>query len=166
MTMATSAVFGEDRAARWILLISLGLNLFLVGATGAFVVRHYLADRAVTAAPVDRSAAAQIERLAATLPQSDGDILRGEYRAAAAEVEGAREAYRRAQDRVRQMLRSEPFQPDAMRGAMSETRGARQAFDLLLQDTIASAAARMSPAGRNKLADWPPGQRSGREATR
>jgi uncharacterized membrane protein len=165
MTMATSAVLGEDRTSRWLLLISLGLNLFFVGASGALVARHALADRATTAAPVDRSVAARIERLAATLPAADGDILRAEYRANAANVDGSRAAYRNAQDGVRQILRSEPFQPEAMRAAMGQTRVARQAFDQLLQDVIASAAGKMSPAGRNKLADWPPGQR-GSEAKR
>ena len=166
MTMATMAGLGEDRASRWILLVSLGLNLFFVGAAGAFAVRHYVVADAGRAVPVDRSVAARIERLAATLPASDGEILRGEYRATAASVDGSREAYRRAQDDVRQTLRSEPFRPEAMRAAMSETRRARQVFDQLLQDVIASAAAKMSVTGRNKLADWPPGQRSSRDASR
>ncbi len=157
MTMATIAGLGEDRASRWILLVSLGLNLFFVGAAGAFAVRHYATADRSAAAPVDRSVAARIERLASTLPANDGEILRGEYRATAASVDGSREAYRRAQDGVRETLRNEPFQPEAMRAAMSETRRARQAFDQLLQDVIASAAAKMSVAGRNKLAEWPPG---------
>src|SRR2546425_951748 len=60
MTMATSAVLGEDRTSRRILLFSLALNLFFVGATGALVARHYFAERAVTAAPLDRTVAARI----------------------------------------------------------------------------------------------------------
>jgi len=166
MTMATTVMPGEDRRARWLLLISLGLNLFLVGAVGAFAVRYYVADRAASTAPVDRSVAARFERLAATLPGSDGDVLRGEYRAASASVESQRDAYRAAQDRVRQTLRSEPFQPEAMRAAMRETRGARQALDQVLQDILAAAAAKMTPAGRDKLADWPPAPGTGRGASR
>jgi uncharacterized membrane protein len=166
MTIATSAVLGEERTSRRLLLVSLALNLFLVGAGGALMARHYFAERAVTTAPLDRSVAARIERLAATLPAGDADILRGEYRANAATVDAARETYRNAQDGVRAVLRAEPFQPDAMRAAMSQTRNARQAFDQLLQDVIASAAIRMSAAGRNALADWPPGQRSTSAASR
>ena len=49
MTMATSAVLGEDRTSRRILLFSLALNLFFVGATGALAARHYFAERAATA---------------------------------------------------------------------------------------------------------------------
>ena len=166
MTMATSAVLGEDRTSRRILLFSLALNLFFVGATGALAARHYFAERAATAAPLDRSVAARIERLAATLPPADADVLRAEYRVNSATVDASREAYRKAQDDVRATLRGEPFQPEAMRAAMSQTRSARQAFDQLLQDVIASAAAKMSAAGRNKLADWPPSQRSASETNR
>jgi uncharacterized membrane protein len=160
MTMATSVVAGVDRGSRWILLGSLALNLFFVGATGALVTRHYLADRAVSTAPVDRSVAARVERLAATLPSRDADILRGEYRANAGTVDASRAAYHQAQDEVRRTLRADPFEPEAMRAAMVKTRAARQVFDQLLQDMIASAAGKMSPAGRSKLADWPPGPRS------
>ena len=45
MTMASSVHLGEDRASRWILLVSLGLNLFFIGAGGALAARHYFADR-------------------------------------------------------------------------------------------------------------------------
>jgi uncharacterized membrane protein len=159
MTMAPSLSLREDRASRWILLVSLGLNLFLVGAGGAWAARHYFAPPAQTTPWFDRSVAARIERLAATLPPADGDILRASYRANATAVAGARDLYRRAQDETRGILRSEPFDAEAMRAAMGRTRVARQGFDQLLQDVIAAAAARMTPAGRNKLADWPPTQR-------
>jgi hypothetical protein len=100
-----------------------------------------------------------MERLAATLPSADADILRAEYRANMARVDTSRDAYRAAQDAVRQTLRADPFEPDAMRSAMTATRAARQAFDQVLQDVIATASAKMSAAGRNGLADWPPGSR-------
>jgi uncharacterized membrane protein len=160
MSLATLAAMRDERTSRWLVLASLALNLFFVGAGGALVARHYLAAPAASPAPVDRSVAARMERLAVTLPSSDAEILRAEYRTKATNVDGARETYRKAQDEVRRILRAEPFQGDAMRAAMTEQRAARQAFDQLLQDVIASAAAKMSPAGRSKLADWPPGQRS------
>jgi uncharacterized membrane protein len=159
MTMASSLSLREDRASRWILLVSLGLNLFFIGATGAWAARHMLAETAQTTPWFDRTVAARIERLASTLPNADGDVLRAAYRANATAVDGARDAYRQTQNEVRGILRSEPFEPEAMRAAMSRTRLARQGFDQLLQEVIASAAARMTAAGRNKLAEWPPTQR-------
>jgi len=165
MTLVTSAVLGGERTSRWVLLGSLALNLFFVCAAGALMVRHYVAG-SVTAAPVDRSVAARIERLAATLPPDDASILRADYRANAPTVDASREAYLKAQDGVRQTLRDEPFRVEAMRAAMAGARAARQSFDQLVQDMIASASAKMSSAGRNKLADWPPGPRSTSETKR
>jgi uncharacterized membrane protein len=158
MTFAT-ATLGEDRATRWLVLASLALNLFFIAAGGTLMARHYLATPA-SPAPLDRSVAARMERLAATLPAADADVLRAEYRAKATNVDGARATYRSAQDEVRRILRAEPFQPEAMRAAMSEQRAARQVFDQVVQDVVASAATRMSADGRTKLAEWPPGQRS------
>jgi uncharacterized membrane protein len=160
MTTMTSAPVGEERSSRWILLVSLALNLFFVGATGALLARHYFAEAAGTAAPVDRSVGARVERIAATLPRPDAEILRAEYRASAALLDASRQAYHQAQDEVRRTLRTDPFDPAAMRAAIVQTRAARQAFDQPLQDMIAAAATKMSPAGRTQLANWPPSQRS------
>lgn len=166
MTMATSAMLGEDRTSRWVLVISLALNLFFVSATGALLARHYFTQGPATPAPVDHSVAARMERLAATLPAADAEILRAEYGGKAAKVDAARNAYRDARDDVRGTLRAERFDPEAMRAAMIRTRAERQRFDEVLQDVIASASAKMSAAGRNKLADWPPGSRSPAESKR
>ena len=149
----------EYRSSR-LLLASLALNLFFVGAAGALAARHYLAPQATTPATLDRSVAARIDRLAATLPASDGDILRAEFRARSAPVEAAQRTYRQAQDRIRQALRAEPFEVERLRAAMAETRAARPGFDQALQELIATAAAKMSAAGRDRLADWPPRPRN------
>ena len=47
-----------------------------------------------------------------------------------------------------------------MRAAMAKTRAARQAFDQVIQGVFAFAASQMSPAGRQALADWPPGRKT------
>jgi len=153
-----SPMMAEDRSSRWLLLASLALNLLLVSAAGTLVARHYLAPAAPPT--IDRSIGARIERIAATLPGADADVLRATYRTDAATVEASRDAYRKAQDDVRAVLREEPFRMEAMRAATVKTRAARQGFDEAVQDVIATAAGKMSAAGRSKLADWPPGQRA------
>jgi uncharacterized membrane protein len=158
MSTATSATLTDDRIARWVVLVSLALNLFFVGATGALLARHYFAPSETSSSPIDRSVAARIDRLAQTLPSLDAEILRAEFRNKAATVEGALDAYRRAQETVRQSFRAEAFNADAMRAAMTEMRARRQTFDQSLHDVIGSAAIKMSAAGRNKLASWPPSQ--------
>jgi uncharacterized membrane protein len=138
-------------APRRLLFGSLALNLFFIGVTAALLVR--------TPAPVDRNIGARIERLAASLPQPDGDKLRADFRAERAAVNAARLNYDKARDGIRAVLRTEPFDAAAMRDAMSKARAARQDFDLVLQGVVATAAAEMSPAGRQKLAEWPGSQR-------
>jgi len=145
---------GETRAMRWLIFASLALNLFLIGAAGALAMRHYAAP-AATSAPVDRSIAGRIGRIAATLPAADADILRAAFLADGAQVTAAQAALRKAQEDVRQALRTEPFDISALRAAMTETRAARQTFDQLLYDLVSRAAAKMTGTGRNKLADWP-----------
>ena len=159
MTIAGIASVSAGRTSRRLLLVSLALNLFFVGLAGAVIVRNYASTPAANA-PIDRSAAARIDRLAATLPPADGQLLRAEFRAQAGSVEPARDAYRRAQDGVREILRTEPFDVPALRAAMAQTRTARLALDEALHDVMATAAARMSAEGRRKLADWPPGSRT------
>jgi uncharacterized membrane protein len=165
MMSVLSAGVSEDRNARVLLLASLALNLFFVGAAGTLLTRHYLSPPAASV-PIDRSVAGRIDRLAATLPASDADILRAEVRADSARVEAAQSNYRQAQERVREALRAEPFDPARLSAAMAETRNARPAFDQALQELIASAAAKISKAGREKIADWPPRQRTPNETNR
>lgn len=140
---------------RILLLVSLALNLFFIGVVGALVIRHYIAPIPGPAV-IDRTAAGRIDRLAATLPGDDAHILREAFRTNSASVEAAQSAYRQAKDVVREALRTEPFDAGRLRVAMGQTRAARQKFDESLQNLLALAAAQMSAAGRNKLADWPP----------
>jgi uncharacterized membrane protein len=149
------------RWSRWILFISLALNLFFIGAWAAFAWRHYAWER-----HGPWNAATRIERLAASLPSGDAEKLRAEFRAHQANIEAAVATYRQAQRRTREALRADPFNVEALRAAMAEARAARGKLDEALQDVIASAGAAMTPEGRRSLADWTPYRRSGNEKSR
>jgi len=69
MIASVSTAMSDDRNTRWLVLLSLALNLFFVGIAGALAVRHYTEAPAAGTALVDRSAAARIERLAAAAPR-------------------------------------------------------------------------------------------------
>jgi uncharacterized membrane protein len=155
MMSALSTAAGDDRASRWLVFGSLALNLFFIGAGGAFLIRHTVATATTATPPVDRSVGGRIDRIAATLPSADATILRDAFKADAPRIEASQAALRREQDAVRAALRAEPFDAGAMRSAMANTRAARQSFDVILHDMVATASAKMSVAGRNKLADWP-----------
>ena len=155
MSVAQLAPATTRASSRWLLLGSLALNLFFIGVVVA------LAIRSPAPAPAwDRDVFVRVERIAASLPPADGDILRNRIKASRADIETAQTRHRTAQDVIRQTLRAQPFNPDTLRAAMAETRTARQAFDQTIQAMFAGAAAQMSQAGREALADWPPGRKS------
>lgn len=141
-------------SSRWLLLGSLALNLFFVGIAVA------MAIRAPPPSSWDRNVFVRVERIAGTLPPADADLLRGTINRDRQALETAQADYRAAQRQIREALRHEPFAAEAMRAAMTKTRTARQNFDQILQGIFADAAAKMSPAGRQALAAWPPGRKT------
>jgi uncharacterized membrane protein len=144
----------ERGASRWLLLGSLALNLFFVGIAIAMAVR------APAPSYWDRNVFVRIERLAATLPPTDADTLRGEVNANHAPIERAQTAYHTAQDHIREVLRQEPFDVEALRAAMAKTRAARLTSDQTVQDVFAVIASKISAAGRQAMANWPPGRKA------
>jgi uncharacterized membrane protein len=157
MSIAHAFPAVERGASRWLLLGSLALNLFFVGIAIAMAVR------APAPSYWDRNVFVRIERLAATLPPADADTLRGEVNANRAPIESAQTAYHTAQDHIREVLRQEPFYVEALRAAMAKTRTARLTSDQTVQDVFAVIAAKISPAGRQAMANWPPGRKPGGE---
>jgi uncharacterized membrane protein len=154
MSIAQLAPSMTRGASRWLLLGSLALNLFFVGVALA------MAIRAPAPSYWDRDVFVRVERLAAALPPADADILRDRIKTNRETIGSAQTKYRSAQNTIRQALRREPFDAEAMRAAMAETRTARQTYDQAIQGVYADAAAQMSSAGRNALADWPPSRKS------
>lgn len=159
--MSQTAAAPPRRPSRVVLLVSLALNLFFIGAVAALAWRHYAWDRREAWAP-----GARVERLAASLPAPDADKLRAAFRDHMPAIEPARAAYRAAHQRLRESLRAEPYNADAVRAAMADIRAARAKLDEALQETIVSASAQMDADGRRALADWTPYRRHGKEKGR
>jgi uncharacterized membrane protein len=158
-TRAMMSIFPSTESGgtrwRWLLLGSLALNLFFVGAAGAVAIRYSGPVPLTTVARIDHSLASRLDHIAAALPPSDAALLRSQLRGEAVKLAAAQADLRLAQDDVRKSLRAQPFDPGAMRTAMAESRSAHDNVDQVLHDTIAAAAANMSVVGRTKLADWP-----------
>lgn len=153
MSVAQATFTGTHSSSRWLLLGSLALNLFFVGIAVAMFIR----------APAphhwDRNVFVRVERLAATLPQADAQILRTAMEANHAAIEQAQVAYHNAREDIRETLRQDPFKIEAMRAAVVKARAARAAYDVVIQGVFTDAAAKMSSAGRHALADWPRGRK-------
>jgi len=140
---------------RWLLLGSMALNLFFVGAAGAVALRYTSPVPLATVALINHSMASRLDRIATSLPPADSEVMRTQLRHDAVKLAAAQADLRLSQEDVRKSLRAEPFDSAAVRLAMAESRTARDNFDQALHDTIATAAAQMSVVGRSKLADWP-----------
>lgn len=154
MTSTMPTTEGASRV-RWVLLGSLALNLFFVGAAGAVALRYSSTVPLSTVARIDHDAARRLDRLAQTMPSTDAQLIRAELRVDAVQIAAAQADLRLSQERFRDTLRAEPFDLSAMRVALGQVQTARDKFDLVLHNVIATAAANMSVVGRNKLADWP-----------
>jgi uncharacterized membrane protein len=153
MSIAQLAPATTRGSSRWLLLGSLALNLFFIGVVAALAIR--------SPAPAwDRDVFVRVERIASTLPPADAEILRSRIKASRADIEAAQTKHRAAQDIIRAALRAQPFDAEALRTAMVNSRVARQAFDQTIQAMFADSAAQMSQAGREALADWPRGRKT------
>ena len=90
-------------SSRWLLLCSLALNLFFVGVAVAMAIR-------TPSAPTwNRDVFVRIERIAATLPPADADLLRGEVKADKQKLEAAQSQYFAARQDIHTALRSDAF---------------------------------------------------------
>ena len=152
MSIAHALPTPAGGSSRWLLLGSLALNLFFVGVALAMAVR------APTPSYWDPNVFVRVERLAATLPQADAEILRKQIDANHAAIEDTQTKYHSARRHIHEVLRQEPFDVGAMRAATAQTRTARLNFDQTVQGVFADIAAKITPAGRQALANWPPGR--------
>jgi uncharacterized membrane protein len=141
---------------RWLLLGSLALNLFFVGAAGAVAFRYSSETPLTSITHLSHNLTGRLDLMAASLPPADAEILQQQIAADSGKIAAAQADLRLSQDDVRKTLRAMPFDADALTTAMAEKRNARDNFDVTLHNVLASAAAKMSVIGRNKLADWPP----------
>src|SRR5579885_3481508 len=128
MSAVTPEILQEGRRAKRLTLISVALNLFFVAIAATWVARSYFAPSSVVTVTIDRSAGARIERIAQTLPPADAEI--------------------------KESFRAQPYNIEVTRKAMADARMKHQRFIALLHEEIAAAAAKMSPAGRAKLAEY------------
>jgi uncharacterized membrane protein len=140
------------RAPRPILLVSLALNLFLIGAGMALALRHSLSEPPPVVADSSAAPAARIERLAAMLPAADAQKLRAQFHVQEVAIDAACTAYMQSRDTVSGALRAEPFSAERLRDAMTLARARRQSLEEALQDVVATAAVGMSAEARGRLA--------------
>ena len=91
-----------------------------------------MAIRAPSVSLQDRDVFVRVERLAATLPPADADLLRAQIRNNRDVIENTQTIYHAAQAEIHETLRQSPFDIGALRAAMAKTRAARHNFDQVI----------------------------------
>ena len=137
MSIAQALPRATHGSPRWLLLGSLALNLFFVGVALAMIFR------APAPSYWDPNVFVRVERLAATLPPADADILRTQISANHTAIDEAQTKYHSARQHIHEVLRQEPFDVEAMRAATAQTRAARLNFDQTIQGVFADIAAKI-----------------------
>ncbi|MHB1218237.1 MAG: periplasmic heavy metal sensor [Alphaproteobacteria bacterium] len=147
--MTTTAVARPGRRTRVFLAVSLALNLFLAGMMIAWHMRP---------PPPGPWFERMIQRMSADLPPADREILRASYQARQGELDRMDKEARAAREKVSAAMRAQPYDPAALDQAMAAAREVREPVVKTVEQAVAEAAAKMSPEGRMKLADWRKGR--------
>lgn len=136
------------RLSRWLLPLSLALNVFL-GTLAVmhppFPPRHEPPDPAQI-----------IERIAASLPPADAVILRRVFAAHAADLDRAARDFHAMPDRILALLAAPRLDEDALRAVMAANREAHTRLDDTLGLIVVEVVPRLSPEGRAALARFDP----------
>lgn len=130
----------------WLLVASLALNVFLGVSLGT----HFF--RGPKAPPRPDG---MLQDMAEALPEADARILRQAieaHKSAFSERNDPKQHF----DAMRQILQTEPFDPDAFARLSSEIRASHDRHSQAINDVLLEAVPKMSPEGRKALANRPP----------
>jgi uncharacterized membrane protein len=126
----------------FLLLLSLGLNVFLLG----WAATQYFAPSSCS--KPDPAPEVVGESIAEALPAPDAALLRRALAEKQDALHQAREQYLAAVGRLRETLIADPFDSDAYQDAVTEVHASRQAERTLFGSTLAGVIPQMSHEGR------------------
>jgi len=150
--MSSTAVARPRSRAKIFLVVSIALNLFLGGMMIAWHMRP------PPPPPPGPWFERMIQRMSMDLAPADRDLLQASYQAHRPDLDRMDKEVVAAREQVGAAMRAEPFDPAALEQAMANARDAREPVVEAVEQAVAEAAAKMSPEGRKKLADWRKGR--------
>jgi uncharacterized membrane protein len=129
------------------LLFSIALNFFLAGMLiGRFKAPHPTGSES----RLER----MIERMAAGLPEHDGEILREVFLAHRAHIAQLVSDLEAAREDARKAFKRDPFDQAELTDAFVRQRHRRQAVHEAVHGVILETAPRLSADGRRQLGEW------------
>jgi uncharacterized membrane protein len=143
---------GSRSGRRWWLILSLAINLLLIGVVGVWVARPFFRGP-----PPPPEFGRMVERMSHRLDAPDAAALRAAYDAHRGQIEKLTDNVRDARRNVRRALEAEPFDADRLKSNMDAVRAARSAIEEEIQNVMRDGAAKMSREGRRRLARGPRG---------
>ena len=135
---------------RWLIVVSLGLNLFLLGfiAAQTWQLRHsYRPDVAGVAGATGEP----LRRIADALPPHDRVLLQSAFAARQSELAGLHRRWRAAIGQVRADIAAEKFDAEQLQADLATAKATRQATVEVIEQVVLSALPDMSPEGRKRL---------------
>jgi Spy/CpxP family protein refolding chaperone len=152
----------RDRLIQTALLVSVGLNLFLLGT----MVPRWLGpkppfgDKMVMMGPDGPGGPGgplfAMHRMMDDLPEADAKILKEHFGSDMEKMMEKAKSFRDRIDRLRDLMRADPFDPVALRTELESVAGDRQAMDKAQTDRIIEVLGKLSPEGRRRLAEMRP----------
>ena len=146
---------------RWLLLLSLALNL---GLASALVAHHWRGDERHGSAERRWSRLPDSRQLARVLGDADQRILRQVLDSHREQIGGQFRPLGDARRDVAQALRAEPFDPQRLSLAFARMRGSEGAMGQAMHDFMLDLATQVSADGRQRIAERLERGRRGRSA--
>lgn len=143
------------RARSWVLIVSLTLNLFLVG----LIAGHRLSPPPPPEL-IPGTVFADLRRMSEALPPETRSEIRDHFEAHRPDMIRGLMAMRAARHDVRDVLQREPYDPEALRAAFDTLRDRTNAVQAIVHTALIEVAGQLDPDERLAIAR-PPRQRGG-----
>ena len=158
MTVAAARVSGANRQRRLVtaLVLSLAVNMIVIGAAAGFLLRHSSELTGTTASPL----APNLLGYASTLPETRRKDLWTRTEDERASVRPLRRALREAREEFLKSLVAEPFDPQRFSAAQDQLLEADRKARVAVHKLYAEIAANLTPAERRGYSPWRDRQRS------
>jgi uncharacterized membrane protein len=137
----------EGRWVGWVLIVSLALNLFLVGVVGVRYWREHVRP------PPDRVAMGPFGRLTQGLPESGRAKFKEAMDSRREQMREQGREFRRARGEAMQALAAEPFDRVKVDAAFAEARRRADTMSAIMQGAMIEASAQLTSDERKAFRD-------------